>query len=81
MIKVARNVAVPAELKPLQPAQRGMLLDLETHQIIRPATAKDLESFQQRGVVKVKSSKHGAFVRPDLVAPPACHDEVNEGGM
>lgn len=81
MIKVARNVAVPAELKPLQPMQRGMLLDLGTHQIIRPATAKDLQSFNERGIVKVKSSTHGAFVRPDLVAPPTCHDEVDEGGM
>lgn len=81
MIKVSRTVAVPAELKSLQPMQRGMLLDLETHQVIRPATAKDLESFNERGIVRIKSSTQGAFVRPDLVAPPTCHDEVNEGGM
>jgi hypothetical protein len=80
VIKVSRTVAVPAELKPLAQMQRGMLLDRETHQVIRPATAKDLESFNERGIVKVKSSEHGAFVRADLVAPPACHDEVDKEG-
>lgn len=77
----SRFYAVPADLKRLLPMKRGMLIDSESHQVIRPATAKDVASFQEKGFVQVARSRHGAFVRPDLDAPAACHDGADEEGL
>lgn len=76
-----RFYAVPADLKRLLPMKRGMLIDSETHQVLRPATAKDLASFREKGFVQVVNSRHGAFVRPDLDAPAACHDGAETEGL